>query len=95
MCRTLREPSCSTKYDGQPPAALTVMRTNAGGLGDVLVMMAGYNDGNLGPGLDAVMAEAEAQHVPHVLWLTYRNTTGRYSELERHAGRRRRRSTRR
>src|SRR5215218_5400394 len=25
VCRALREPSCSTKYDGQPPAALTVM----------------------------------------------------------------------
>src|SRR4051794_2681293 len=79
VCRTLREPSCSTKYDGQPPAALTVMRANAGGLGDVLVMMTGYNDGNIGPGVDAVMAEAETQHVPHVLWLTYRNTAGRYT----------------
>ncbi len=79
VCRTLREPSCSTKYDGQPTAALTVMRANAGALGDVLVMMAGYNDGNIGPGVDALMAEAEAQHVPHVLWLTYRNTNGRYT----------------
>jgi hypothetical protein len=79
VCRTLREPSCSTRYDGQPAAAVTVMRNNAGALGDVLVVMAGYNDGNLGPGLDAVMAEAEAQHVPHVVWLTYRNTTGRYT----------------
>src|ERR1700704_4364580 len=41
VCRTLREPSCSTKYDGQPTAALTVMRSNAGALGDVLVTMAG------------------------------------------------------
>ena len=79
VCRTLREPSCSTQYDGRPPAALSVMRANVGGLGDVLVMMAGYNDGTLGPGLDAVMAEAQAQGVPHVVWLTYRNLTGRYS----------------
>ena len=79
VCRTLREPSCSTQYDGRPPAALTVMRSHAGDLGDVLVMMAGYNDGNLGPGLDAVMAEAETQGVAHVLWFTYRNTAGRYT----------------
>jgi len=79
VCRTLREPSCSTRFDGQPPAALTVLRANAGRVGDALVMMAGYNDGNLGPGLDAIMAEANAQGIPHVLWLTYRNTTGRYS----------------
>ena len=79
VCRTLREPSCSTKYDGQPPAALTVLRANAGRIGDALVMMAGYNDGNLGPGLDAIMAEANAQRIPHVLWLTYRNISGRYS----------------
>ena len=79
VCRTLREPSCSTRFDGQPPAALTVLRANAGRVGDALVMMAGYNDGNVGPGLDAIMAEADAQGIPHVLWLTYRNTTGRYS----------------
>jgi hypothetical protein len=79
VCRALREPSCSTKYDGQPPAALTVLRANAGRVGDALVMMAGYNDGNIGPGLDAIMAEAIAQGIPHVLWLTYRNVSGRYS----------------
>jgi hypothetical protein len=79
VCRALREPSCSTKYDGQPPAALTVLRANAGRIGDALVMMAGYNDGTIGPGLDAIMAEAAAQGIPHVLWLTYRNVTGRYS----------------
>jgi hypothetical protein len=79
VCRALREPSCSTRFDGQPPAALTVMRGDAGQLGDVLVMMTGYNDGSIDAGLDAVMAEANAQDVPHVLWLTYRNPTGRYS----------------
>src|SRR5437764_8450356 len=36
VCRALREPSCSTKYDGQPAAALTVLRTNAGHIGDAL-----------------------------------------------------------
>jgi hypothetical protein len=79
VCRALREPSCSTKYDGQPPAALTVMRADAGQLGDVLVMMTGYNDGSIDAGLDAVMAEANAQGVAHVLWLTYRNPNGRYT----------------
>ncbi len=79
VCRAIQEPSCSTKYDGQPPAALTVMRSNAGHLGDILVMMTGYNDGSITAGLDAVMAEANAQGVPHVLWLTYRNPSGRYT----------------
>jgi hypothetical protein len=45
VCRTLVEPSCSTRYDGRPPAALTVLRANRGRLGDVVVMMVGYNDG--------------------------------------------------
>ncbi len=79
VCRTLREPSCSTQYDGRPPAALSVLRANAGNVGDALVMMVGYNDGNLAAGLDAVMAEAVAQGIPHVVWLTYRNPTGRYT----------------
>ncbi len=79
VCRALREPSCSTQYDGRPPAALTVLRANAGSIGDALVMMAGYNDGSIGPGVDAILTEAAAQGIPHVLWLTYRNTNGRYS----------------
>jgi hypothetical protein len=79
VCRALREPSCSTQYDGRPPAALTVLHANAGSIGDALVMMVGYNDGSIGPGLDAIMTEAAAQGIPHVLWLTYRNPSGRYS----------------
>jgi hypothetical protein len=79
VCRTLREPSCSTQYDGRPPAALSVLRADAGTIGDALVMMVGYNDGSLAPGLDAIMSEANAQGIPHVVWLTYRNPNGRYT----------------
>jgi hypothetical protein len=79
VCRAIQEPSCFTQYDGRPPAAMTVLRANSGRIGDALVMMVGYNDSNVAGGVDAVMAEANAQRVPHVVWLTYRNPNGRYS----------------
>ena len=51
VCRALREPSCSTRFDGQPPAALTVMRADAGQLGDVLVMMTASKPASILPSL--------------------------------------------
>ena len=37
-----------------------------------VVVMAGYDDVNVGPGVDAIMAEANRQGVPFVIFLTYR-----------------------
>ena len=34
--------------------------------------MAGYDDVDIGPGVDAIMAEANRQGIPYVIFLTYR-----------------------
>ncbi len=49
-------------------------------LGDVLVLMTGYNDAGtiFGAGVDAVMAEAARQGVPKVIWLTMRTADVSY-----------------
>ena len=59
---------------GLPPTALQALRTYAGQWGNVLVMTAGYNDvgSSFANAVDAVMAEALAQGIPKVVWLTYR-----------------------
>jgi hypothetical protein len=52
------------------------MRTTlAGRLGEAMVVMAGYDDASITNAVDQVMAEAEAQGVKRVLWLTYRTNT--------------------
>ncbi len=77
VCRRLVATSCT--YQGvRPASALDVLRARAGGLGDAVVMMVGYNDAPLGAAADAVMSELDRQGVPIVLWLTYRSPGGRY-----------------
>ena len=52
------------------------MRTTLNGrLGEAMVVMAGYDDASITNAVDQVMAEAEAQGVKQVLWLTYRTNT--------------------
>ncbi len=68
-CQRLLAPSCSSK---PPPTAMQVMQANAGRLGQVLVIMGGYDDAEIGTGVDAIVAEAARQGVGTVLWLTYR-----------------------
>src|SRR5215207_352312 len=68
-CQRLVAPSCG---GNPPPPALQVMRSNAGQLGQVLVIMGGYDDAEIGTGVDAIVAEAARQGINTVLWLTYR-----------------------
>jgi hypothetical protein len=75
-CRRLVRPSCSVSGQPPTPSALPVMQTTAKGqLGQVLVMMTGYDDfHDITGDIDAIMAEATAQGVGEVLWLTYRES---------------------
>jgi hypothetical protein len=68
-CRSLIGPSCGSH---PPTTVLQEMQSHAGQLGQVLVIMGGYDDSDIRPGLDAIMAEAARQGVSTVMWLTYR-----------------------
>ncbi len=73
-CRRLVVPSCGRTV--QHPNTLDVMRTLDGRLGDAVVVMAGYDDWQIDGAIDVIMGEAERQHVPLVLWVTYRTGVG-------------------
>jgi hypothetical protein len=68
-CRSLIGPSCGSN---PPTTVLQEMQSHAGQLGQVLVIMGGYDDPDIRPGVDAIVAEAARQGVGTVLWLTYR-----------------------
>jgi hypothetical protein len=68
-CQRLVAPSCGSN---PPPTALETMQANAGQLGQVLVIMGGYDDAEIVTGVDAIVAEAARQGIGTVMWLTYR-----------------------
>ncbi len=72
-CRRTITVSCHGS-DGYTPAnAITVMQGRLSGrLGTVLVMMVGANDpiARFGEAVDTIVAEARAQGITHVIWLT-------------------------
>jgi hypothetical protein len=71
VCRRLLAPSCS--HQGVTPAtALATTVAWRGQFAPTLVVGAGYNDTSVTPGIDAILAEARAQGLTSVLWLTYR-----------------------
>jgi hypothetical protein len=81
-CRRLVAASCVGRVDPgsghrwRPVSVLPMMRSHLNGrLGEALVIMAGYDDVDIAPAIDLVMAEANRQRVPHVYWLTYRTST--------------------
>jgi hypothetical protein len=75
-CRRLVIGSCRGRFGYVPLSALPLMRTTLNGrLGEALVVMAGYDDASITNAVDQVMAEAEAQGVTRVFWLTYRTNT--------------------
>ncbi len=79
VCRRLTGASCS--YQGKTPAnALTVAQTNRTKLaGQVVVVMAGYNDSSVAAPLATFMQLFEAAGVREVVWATYRNLKGVYN----------------
>ena len=77
-CRRTITVSCHGS-DGYTPAnALDTARRLSGRLGTVLVMMMGANDpvNRFGEGVDAIVAEARAQGVSTVIWLTVHGAAG-------------------
>jgi len=75
-CRRLVNVSCRGRFGLVPLSVLLLMRTTLNGrLGEAMVVMAGYDDASITNAVDQVMAEAEAQGVQQVLWVTYRTNT--------------------
>ncbi len=75
-CRRIIAASCRGRFGTVPLSVLPLMRTTLKGrLGEAMVVMAGYDDASITNAVDQVMAEAEAQGVVRVLWLTYRTNT--------------------
>jgi len=80
-CRRLITTSCRIPPGSAPTNAITVLRARAGQFDRALVVAAGYDDPSTGPfgvgaAVDVIIAEARQQHIPHVIWLTYREAGG-------------------
>ena len=76
-CRRLITTSCRIGDNPAPTNAITVIRSRAGSYRTALVVAAGYNDptsGSVGlnAAIDVILNEARRQHIPYVIWLTYR-----------------------
>ena len=79
VCRRLVTPSCS--FQGSTPlTALEAVQSFGKGLGDVLAVDVGYNEGprGYGAGIDRVMRAARAQGAVGVVWVTLRETRDLY-----------------
>lgn len=75
-CRRIVVDSCRGRFGTSPISVLPLMKTTLNGrLGEAMVIMAGYDDSSIANAVDLVMAEAAAQRVTRVLWLTYRTNT--------------------
>jgi hypothetical protein len=82
-CERLVAPSCGSN---PPPTSLQQMQANAGQLGQVVVIMGGYDDAEIGTGVDAIVNEAARQGVGTVLWLTYRTGNLTYQYASNYVG---------
>jgi hypothetical protein len=79
VCRRLVQPSCT--YQGETPAtALEVVQRTGRSLGDVAVVMVGYNDSasQYRSGLDRVMRALRKARVGDVVWVTLGETRENY-----------------
>jgi hypothetical protein len=72
-CRRLVQASCRGRFGYVPVSLLPLIRTtHRGALGEVMVVMAGYDDWTIPSAIDDVIAEAKTQGVHQVMFLTYR-----------------------
>jgi hypothetical protein len=73
-CRRTIEQSCISREGYRSANVLGAMQSLRGELGEVLVVMSGYNDPvwTIDEAIDGVVAEARRQGVGHVVWLTLR-----------------------
>ena len=86
-CRRTITNSCHGSDGYTPENALEVMHRLSGQLGAVLVMMMGANDpvGRFGEAIDVVLAEAQAQDITTVIWLTVNGAGDRNAILAQRA----------
>ena len=86
-CRRTVERSCWSREDYRPDSTLMAMQRLAGRWGDVLVVMSGYNDTGylFDDAIDAVVAEAQRQAIPHLIWLTLRTADVSYEDPQQRA----------
>ena len=75
-CRRTFEQSCISREGYRSANVVQAMKNLDGELGDVLVVMSGYNDpiGSIDEAIDAVLGEARDQGVDHVVWLSLRTS---------------------
>lgn len=75
-CRRTYEQSCISQEGYRSANVIEAMRTLEGELGQVLVVMSGYNDpgDTIDRAIDGVVDEARRQGVDHVVWLTLRTS---------------------
>jgi peptidoglycan hydrolase-like protein with peptidoglycan-binding domain len=75
-CRRTIELSCISREGYRSANVISAMRTLDGELGDVLVVMSGYNDPvvTIDEAIAAVVDEARGQRVDTVVWLTLRTS---------------------
>lgn len=75
-CRRTVEQSCISREGYRSANVLSTMRSLDGSLGELLVVMTGYNDPvwSIDDAIAEVTDEARRQGVEHVLWLTLRTS---------------------
>ena len=75
-CRRTYEQSCISREGYRSENVISAMRTLDGELGEVLVVMSGYNDpeSSIDEAIDGVVDEARDQGVEHVVWLSLRTS---------------------
>jgi len=79
-CRRLVASSCV--FQGvQPATALDIIEGQGGALGSVVVINVGYNDWAAVYDVDRVMRALKAARVRTVVWVTLRETTSNYAQL--------------
>lgn len=87
-CRRTITPSCRGSDGYAPATAIDTMRRLSGQLDTVLVMMTGANDpaDRFGEGIDTIVAEARAQGIQSVIWMTVHGYDGHNAILAQRAG---------
>lgn len=77
-CRRTIEQSCISREGYRSANVVSAMRTLDGELGEVLVVMSGYNDPiwTIDEAIAAVVDEARSQGVDSVVWLSLRTSDG-------------------
>jgi peptidoglycan hydrolase-like protein with peptidoglycan-binding domain len=75
-CRRTIEQSCISREGYRPANVIMAMRTLDGELGEVLVVMSGYNDPSwtIDEAIARVVDEARSTDVGHVVWLSLRTS---------------------